>query len=225
VRSCIIKRWNRCLRLSTINQNKTNKQTYQNYPFIFLWTAHHFLSKSILLIKQNNINLCKLSFKICSLKSFIFYFISINNLPIYKEIISLFFLKISFFYANKLKRQNNKVYKAINKKKKIISHFLPNDSKVTPFDANSYLTRLKYVGSGYPKHAVPPEREVLWWIPFHTVWLSRPVVTLRPTVNINFLLNAYLNNSKTYLPSLSSGRYATLLVPANGTPFLTPPFM
>ena len=32
---------------------------------------------------------------------------------------------------------------------------------ITPLSANSNLTLLKYVASGYPKHYVPPPRLVL----------------------------------------------------------------
>ena len=41
--------------------------------------------------------------------------------------------------------------------------------QITPLAANSSLTLLKYVGSGYPNLALPPCNLVLWWIPFQTI--------------------------------------------------------
>ena len=35
------------------------------------------------------------------------------------------------------------------------------DYRVIPLAASSYLTRVKYVGSGYPNEATPPEVDVL----------------------------------------------------------------
>ncbi len=35
------------------------------------------------------------------------------------------------------------------------------DSKVTPLAANYSFTLVRYVGSGYPKQAAPPDVEVL----------------------------------------------------------------
>ncbi len=69
------------------------------------------------------------------------------------------------------------------------------------------------MGSGYPKCEEPPVVFVLKWIPFQTIWLSLPVVTLLPTVNINFLSNAYWYKANIYFPSGLSGKYAVLWVP------------
>lgn len=63
---------------------------------------------------------------------------------------------------------------------------------------------------------------VLWWIPFHTTWLSNPVVTLLPTVKINFLSKAYFNSYKTSLPYGVLGKYAILDVPWKFTPLRIP---
>ena len=59
----------------------------------------------------------------------------------------------------------------------------------------------------------PPLVLVLWWIPFHTTQLERPVVIEVPTVKEILRLKAVINSRATSRPSSVLGTYAVREVP------------
>ena len=102
---------------------------------------------------------------------------------------------------------------------------MPINSVESPLYSNSSLTLSKYVSSGYPKLDVPPDGDVLWWIPCHTTTFYYPVVIDVPTLNVNFRRNASANNVKISTPSLLFGKNAVLWVPLKWTPSLFVPLL
>ena len=104
------------------------------------------------------------------------------------------------------------VFTSTNPLSLILSIWSPFSNTI-PLSANSSLTLLKYVLSGYAKFENPPCVPVLWWTEFQTTTFFAPVVTESPTINVCLLLNHLIKSKSTSLPSWVSGRKAVRCVP------------